>query len=94
MVLIGLIIHTGTWMSSTYYIDTLPIWVNDFNAMKFSDSYLNSPWNLFRPLEDYADCLADSNSFEAGFNGINYFPYDLKKMRSKGIAVHKMIFHY
>ena len=32
---------TGTWMSSTYYIDSLPVWVNDFNAMKFSDSYLN-----------------------------------------------------
>ena len=40
---------TGTWMSSTYYIDSLPVWVNDFNAMKFSDSYLNSTWNLLRP---------------------------------------------
>jgi len=76
---------TGTWMSSTYYIDTLPVWVNDFNAMKFSDSYLNNTWNLFRPSQYYADCLPDSNNFEAGFNGINYFPYDLKKMRSKGI---------
>ena len=25
---------TGTWMTSTYYIDSLPAWVNDFNAMK------------------------------------------------------------
>jgi predicted AlkP superfamily pyrophosphatase or phosphodiesterase len=76
---------TGTWMSSTYYIDTLPVWINDFNAMKFSESYLNNTWSLFRPAQDYADCLADSNNFEAGFNGINYFPYDLKKMRSRGI---------
>jgi predicted AlkP superfamily pyrophosphatase or phosphodiesterase len=75
---------TGTWMSSTYYISTLPAWVNDFNAMKYSDSYLNSTWNLFRPVKDYVDCLPDSNSFEAGFNKINYFPYDLKKIRSKG----------
>jgi len=76
---------TGSWMTSTYYIDTLPVWVNDFNAMKFSDSYLNNTWSLFRPSQDYTDCLADSNNFEAGFNGVNYFPYDLKKMRSKGI---------
>ncbi|MCX6325109.1 MAG: alkaline phosphatase family protein [Bacteroidia bacterium] len=76
---------TGTWMSSTYYIDTLPVWVNDFNAMKFSESYLNNTWSLFKPAQDYADCLADSNNFEAGFNGINYFPYDLRKMSSKGI---------
>ncbi|HUX59598.1 MAG TPA: alkaline phosphatase family protein [Bacteroidales bacterium] len=77
---------TGTWMSSTYYIDTLPAWVNDFNAMKFSESYLNNTWSLFRPEQDYSNCLADSNIFETGFNGINYFPYDLKKLRSKGIV--------
>ncbi len=76
---------TGTWMSSTYYIDSLPAWINDFNAMKFSDSYLNSTWSLLKQAGDYADCLADSNSFEAGFNGVNYFPYDLKKLNSKGL---------
>ena len=72
---------TGTWMSSSYYISALPDWVNDFNAMKFSDTYMNSTWNLLRPAKDYADCLPDSNSFEIGFNNINYFPYDLKKLR-------------
>jgi predicted AlkP superfamily pyrophosphatase or phosphodiesterase len=75
---------TGSWMSSTYYIDTLPAWVNDFNAMKFSESFLNSTWSLLRPPEAYADCLPDSNGFETGFSGLNYFPYDLKKMRTKG----------
>ena len=74
---------TGTWMSSSYYISSLPAWVNDFNAMKFSDSYLNSTWSLLRPPSYYVDCLPDSNSFEIGFNKINYFPYDLKKIRSK-----------
>jgi predicted AlkP superfamily pyrophosphatase or phosphodiesterase len=76
---------TGTWMSSTYYIKTLPSWVTDFNIMKFADTYLNNSWNLFRPAKDYADCLPDSNNVEAGFNGRNCFPYDLKKMRSKGV---------
>src|SRR5664280_1924659 len=76
---------TGTWMSSSYYIPALPEWVNDFNAMKFSDAYLNSTWNLLKPLNYYADCLPDSNSFEKGFNNINYFPYDLKKLRSKNL---------
>ena len=75
--------RTGTWMSSSYYINSLPLWVNDFNAMKFSDSYLNSSWSLLRPAQDYADCLPDSNSFELGFKGVNYFPYDLKKLRVK-----------
>ena len=77
---------TGTWMSSTYYIKALPGWITDFNAMKYSDSYLNGIWNLLRPAKDYADCLIDSNNFEAGFNSVNYFPYDLKKLKSKGVS--------
>ena len=74
---------TGTWMSSTYYISSLPAWVNDFNAMKFSDTYLNSVWSPLKPASYYVDCLRDSNDFEAGFNHMNYFPYDLKKLRAK-----------
>ncbi|MDR2886533.1 MAG: alkaline phosphatase family protein [Bacteroidales bacterium] len=74
---------TGTWMSSNYYVDSLPVWVNDFNAMNHAETYLNSTWSLFKPAEMYADCLPDSNRFEAGFNTVNYFPYDLKKMRQK-----------
>jgi predicted AlkP superfamily pyrophosphatase or phosphodiesterase len=75
---------TGTWMSCTYYGDTLPGWVTDFNAMRYPDSFLDNTWNLSRPAKDYSDCLPDSNKFETGFNGINYFPYDLKKLSSKG----------
>lgn len=75
---------TGTWMSSSYYMDKLPFWVNDFNAMSYAETYLNGVWSLYGPASNYSDCLPDSNKFEAGFNGINYFPYDLKKLRSKG----------
>ena len=71
---------TGTWMSSSYYMNSLPSWVNDFNATKASDVYLDSQWTLSRPVADYADCLPDTNVFETGFNGRNYFPYDLKKL--------------
>jgi predicted AlkP superfamily pyrophosphatase or phosphodiesterase len=75
---------TGTFMSSTYYTDSLPGWVTDFNAMRYADSFLDNSWNLSRPAKDYSDCLPDSNKFEEGFNGLNYFPYDLKKLSSKG----------
>ena len=74
---------TGTWMSSTYYVDILPGWVNDYNAMSYAETYLNGTWSLFSSKENYIDCLPDSNKYEAGFNGINYFPYDLKKIRQK-----------
>ncbi len=74
---------TGTWMTSTYYTSQLPGWVNDFNAMSFAETYLNGTWNLFGPESNYSDCLPDSNKYEIGFNSVNYFPYDLKKIRPK-----------
>jgi predicted AlkP superfamily pyrophosphatase or phosphodiesterase len=76
---------TGTWMTSTYYTNSLPDWVKDFNAMDYPETYLNGVWSLLRPSADYSSCLPDSNKFEAGFNSVNYFPYDLKKLRSKVI---------
>jgi predicted AlkP superfamily pyrophosphatase or phosphodiesterase len=75
---------TGTWMSSTWYMASLPAWVNDFNALMLPESYLNNQWTTLLPMQDYASCLPDSNSFEAGFDGVCFFPYDLKKMSSKG----------
>jgi hypothetical protein len=74
---------TGTWMTSTYYTKSLPPWVADFNATGYAESYLSGSWSLLKPPADYADCLPDSNSFEAGFDSINSFPYDLKKIRAK-----------
>jgi hypothetical protein len=75
---------TGTWMTSTYYTKSLPPWVADFNATGYAESYLSGSWKLLKPPADYADCLPDSNSFEAGFDSQNNFPYDLKKIRAKG----------
>lgn len=77
--------NTGSWMSSSWYMDSLPSWVNDFNALKLSESYLNNQWTTLLSPDKYSDCLPDSNSFEAGFNNICFFPYDLKKLSSKGI---------
>ncbi len=74
---------SGTWMTSTYYMKSLPAWVNDFNSLKHPDTYLSETWNLSRPVQDYANCLPDTNNFEAGFEGKNYFPYDLKKLSQK-----------
>ncbi|MGQ9619998.1 MAG: alkaline phosphatase family protein [Bacteroidales bacterium] len=76
---------TGTWMTSSWYMPELPAWVNDFNSLKLSDSWLNTVWTPLKNPDAYNDCLPDSNSYEAGFNGICWFPYDLKKMRTKGI---------
>jgi predicted AlkP superfamily pyrophosphatase or phosphodiesterase len=76
---------TGTFMTSTWYTDSLPEWVNDFNATKFPDSFLNGQWAPLKGNSYYTDCLSDSSRFEIGFNGVNSFPYDLKKLSQKGL---------
>ena len=74
---------SGTWMTSSWYMQNLPSWVNDFNSIKLSETYLNSTWTRFKPAEYYSACLPDTNSHESGFGGVNYFPYDLKKIGQK-----------
>lgn len=76
--------RTGTWMSSNYYMQTLPPWLMDLNAMLTPGQYLNQPW---KPLMDpslYPGCQPDSSTFERGFNGQTWFPYDLKELSTKG----------
>jgi hypothetical protein len=73
---------TGRWISSSYYLNQLPKWVNRFNNKKFPDIYLNKVWNTVIPIEDYDKSLADDNSFETGFiGGYKTFPYDLTQIR-------------
>ncbi len=80
---------TGNWITSTWYLDSLPSWINDFNAMKYPEAYLAKTWDLSGPPEHYYDCVPDTNIFELGFNGNNYFPYDLKKIRNEWLTEHQ-----
>jgi predicted AlkP superfamily pyrophosphatase or phosphodiesterase len=76
--------RTGTWMSSTYYMNELPGWVNDFNALRFPDKYLSGQWERFREEKSYSMAMPDSSAHEAGFEGRVVFPYDLNKMSMTG----------
>jgi len=71
---------SGNWVSSTYYMDSLPVWVEEFNAKKFPDTYLENTWETLYPLESYTESWGDTSTYESGFNGRNVFPYDLNAM--------------
>jgi predicted AlkP superfamily pyrophosphatase or phosphodiesterase len=55
----------NSWVTSTFYMDSLPKWVQDFNATKPAEKYLNQNWNLYLPKESYRNATADSVSWEA-----------------------------
>ena len=74
---------TGTFMTSTFYMDALPQWVQDFNSRNLADEYLNLTWDLAKPLSDYTESGEDNSKHESGFRGKETptFPYDLKELR-------------
>ncbi len=79
---------TGNFISSTFYGEKLPEWVNEFNAQKGYMNYLNKGWNLLKPAAVYDESLADNNPYEGKLYKAEQpvFPYDLKTMYEKNDA--------
>lgn len=73
----------GKWITSTYYMNELPKWVNDFNAQKLVDKYYEKGWNTLYPINTYTLSTADEKSHEAKTLGGNKFPYDMKAYMGK-----------
>ncbi|CAH8285173.1 type I phosphodiesterase/nucleotide pyrophosphatase [Mariniflexile fucanivorans] len=74
----------GYFITSTFYMHSLPKWVNDFNASGVAESYLK-PWNTLYPIETYTESGSDLNNFEGGFTGKETatFPYDLNALKTQ-----------
>jgi hypothetical protein len=74
----------GYFISSTFYMNTLPNWVNDFNTSNRAASYLK-PWNTLYNIETYTESGSDLNNFEGGFKGKETatFPYDLQVLKDQ-----------
>ena len=67
---------TGGWVSSTYYMQQLPNWVNKINSKKLPDAYLKKDWNLLFPANTYVQSSADNNVYESALLGEdNTFPH-------------------
>ena len=69
---------SGSFISSTYYMQELPAWVKDFNGKKLPDKYYGQGWNTLYPINTYIQSTADSKKYESTGIGKG-FPYDLKK---------------
>ncbi|GGG99389.1 alkaline phosphatase family protein [Parapedobacter pyrenivorans] len=60
---------SGNWISSTFYMQRLPEWVDQFNAKKLAAKYLQQEWNTLYPIETYTQSIDDDNPYEATFRG-------------------------
>ncbi len=75
----------GKWISSSYYMNELPNWVQEFNASGKAEKYLNQPWETLYDINTYTESIADDNNFEKPFKGEEkpIFPHDIPNLRSK-----------
>ena len=84
----------GVFTTSTYYMDSLPKWVSDYNAKKYPHQYASSLWNTLRPIDTYTASGPDDTPYEGVYRGAErpIFPYDLSKLlpnyyKDKGLDV-------
>ena len=75
----------GQWISSTYYMNQLPNWVQEFNKNGKADEYLSKPWETLYDISTYTESIEDDNDFEMTFKGSRKtcFPHDIPDLRSK-----------
>ena len=69
------------WITSTYYMNDLPAWVENFNLEDNLEKYLEE-WVPLYDISTYDNFEIDSNNFEKLFKGKDNsaFPYDTKSL--------------
>ncbi len=72
----------GNFISSSYYMNELPAWVQNFNASGYKDSLMNEGWKMLLDETDYDESIMDNNPYEAPFTGKLQpaFPYDFTQL--------------
>lgn len=61
---------TGSWITSTYYMNDLPAWVKKFNDQKEPEKFLKQDWNPLYPINTYLQSTPDNSSkYEGKFAG-------------------------
>src|SRR5690606_13570775 len=54
----------GAFISSSYYLQQLPAWLQQFNKRNVGDSLINLNWHTLYPIQTYVQSTADSNRYE------------------------------
>lgn len=81
----------GKWISSTYYMSTLPNWVNRFNEKRLPDAYMSDTWNTLLPLSNYTLSSKDEQAYEGTIPGekSTAFPHQLSTIKEKKYTAFK-----
>ena len=72
----------GNWISSTFYMNELPKWAQEYNARRQPDKYLAQKWETTLPMAQYTESSADDQPFESILPGEqkSTFPHEFATM--------------
>ena len=84
---------SGNWITSTYYMNNLPQWVQEFNGKKLPDQYLSQVWNTLLPIEQYTESTADDQAWENTLSGEEkpVFPHNVPAIKGEGYELIRSI---
>jgi arylsulfatase A-like enzyme len=74
---------SGRFITSTFYMNKLPVWVENFNKLGLAEKYSSKVWTPLLPLEQYTESWPDVNPYEGKISGAEKasFPYDVAAMK-------------
>lgn len=81
--------RSGNWVTSTYYMETLPAWVDKFNNRKITDSFYKQNWNTLYPITSYVQSDKDDMPYEGkyGHESKPVFPHELASQIGKNYGL-------
>lgn len=75
----------GNWISSSYYMNTLPRWVEAINETLPAKHYLGTKWEPIFPIMEYEESFSDNNEYEEThlWETSPVFPHDYSSLTEK-----------
>nr|MBC7614027.1 alkaline phosphatase family protein [Pseudopedobacter sp.] len=79
---------TGNWITSTFYMNQLPNWVNSFNSQRLPEKYIKQDWNTLYPINTYVQSTPDDNAYEGKMKGETapIFPHLTSKLLNGSLS--------
>lgn len=80
--------QSGNWVSSTFYMNELPVWLQEYNKTQPAMTYLSKTWETLYDIKTYTASLPDSTPYETPYKGTKSitFPYNFPEIRQVSLG--------
>ncbi|MGM0547391.1 MAG: alkaline phosphatase PafA [Bacteroidota bacterium] len=81
--------ESGKFVSSSWYVDELPQWIQNFNDEGLAKEFSNSTWETLLSIDEYTESNEDDTPYEGTFENEDapVFPHDLGANRGDGYGI-------